>query len=79
MYSHLDQRAEVACISGSLPTLFRNANGYQRQLTVTAKGVTVTETSGDPALTRAIRQHAREVSGFIKDGMQAMMRGMMGG
>jgi hypothetical protein len=79
MYSHLDQRAEVTCMSGSLPTLFRNANGYHRQLTLTAKGVTVTETSGDPALTQAIRSHAQEVSGFVRDGMPAMMRGMMGG
>src|SRR5229473_369328 len=29
MYSHLNQRAEVTCMSGSLPTLFRNANGYR--------------------------------------------------
>ena len=79
MYGHLQQRAEVTCMSDSLPTLFRNASGYQRQLTLTAKGVTVTETSTDPALTRAIRAHAQEVSGFVRDGMPAMMRGMMGG
>ena len=79
MYSHLNQRAEVTCMSDSLPTLFRNATGYRRQIALTAKGVTVTETSGDPALTRAIRAHAQEVSGFVRDGMPAMMRGMMGG
>lgn len=37
----------------------------------TSKGVTVTETSTDPALTSAIRRHAREVSGFVRDGMPA--------
>jgi hypothetical protein len=79
MYSHLNQRAEVTCMSDSLPTLFRNPSGYQRQVALTPKGVTVTETSGDPALTRAIRAHAQEVSGFVRDGMPAMMRGMMGG
>ena len=75
MYSHLNQRAEVTCMSDSLPTLFRNASGYRRQLALTSKGVTVTETSSDPALTAAIRQHSQEVSGFVRDGMPAMMRG----
>jgi hypothetical protein len=79
MYSHMNQGAEVTCMSNSLPTLFGNAKGYQRQLTLTAIGVSVTETSNDPALTAAIRKHAQEVSGFVRDGMPAMMRGMMGG
>jgi len=79
MYSHLNQDSEVTCMSQSLPTLFRHAQDYQRQLTLTAKGVQVTETSNDPDLTRAIRAHAQEVSGFVRDGMPAMMQGMMGG
>ena len=48
-------------------------------LTLTQMGVSVTETSTDPAITRAIRAHADEVSGFVRDGMPAMMGGMMGG
>jgi hypothetical protein len=79
MYTHLQQGREVQCMSDSLPLLFRNASGYQRRLTLTAKGVTVIETSGDPKLTDAIRAHAKEVSGFVKEGMPAMMGGMMGG
>ena len=78
MYGHLAQHAEVTCMSGSLPVLFRNSSRYQRQLKFTAKGVAVTETSSDPELMRAIREHAQEVSGFVRDGMPAMMRGMMG-
>jgi len=78
MYTHLDQGAEVMCMSGSLPTLFRNANGYRRQLTFTPAGVIAEETADDPALTQAIRAHAFEVTGFVRDGMPAMMRGMMG-
>lgn len=78
MYSHVNQKAEVTCMSNSLPTLFRNAMGYQRQLILTANGVSITETSNDPTLTAAIRKHAQEVSGFVRDGMPAMMRGMMG-
>jgi hypothetical protein len=79
MYSHLDQGAEVSCMSQSLPTLFRQANGYRRQLTFTPTGVIAEETADDPALTEAIRAHAREVTGFVQQGMPAMMQQMMGG
>ena len=79
MYSHIAQGAEVMCMSSSLPTLFRHANGYRRQLTLTPTGVIAEETADDPALTQAIRAHAQEVTGFVRDGMPAMMRGMMGG
>src|SRR5258708_40174597 len=79
MYSHVDRGAEVMCMSPSLPTLFRNAGGYRRQLTLTPTGVIPEEPSDDPALTQAIRAHAREVSGFVHDGMPAMMKGIMCG
>ncbi|MEY8014213.1 hypothetical protein [Mycobacterium servetii] len=78
MYTQLDQGIEVMCMSDSLPTLFKHANGYRRRLTITPTGVTVEETSDDPALTDAIRAHAQEVTGFVRDGMPAAMRGMMG-
>jgi hypothetical protein len=78
MYSNLDQGAEVTCMSSSLPTLFRRAPDYQRQITFTAKGIVAVETASDPDLTSAIREHAREVTGFVVEGMPAMMRGMMG-
>lgn len=79
MYSRLDQGAEVRCMSQSLPTLFRRADGYRRQFSFTATGVIAEETAEDPALTDAIRAHAREVTGFVEQGMPAMMRHMMGG
>jgi hypothetical protein len=79
MYSHLDQRAEITCMSQSLPTLFRHADRYSRRLTLTPKGVIAEETADDPNLTQAIRSHAREVTGFVREGMPAMMGPMMGG
>ncbi|MEB3980539.1 hypothetical protein OQ968_04590 [Mycobacterium sp. 663a-19] len=79
MYAHLDQGTEISCMSQSLPTLFRHASGYRRQLTLTPTGVIAEETADDPALTDVIRAHAGEVTGFVRDGMPAMMRGMMGG
>jgi hypothetical protein len=78
MYSRLGQGTEVMCMSQSLPTLFRNPSGYRRQLTFTPTGVIAEETSDEPALTRAIRDHAREVTGFVDNGMPSMMKQMMG-
>jgi len=78
MYANLDQGAEVTCMSSSLPTLFRRAPDYQRQLTLIPTGVVVVETSADPNLTHTIREHAREVTGFVNEGMPAMMGPMMG-
>jgi hypothetical protein len=78
MYSRLGEGAEVMCMSQSLPTLFRNASGYRRQLTLTPTGVVAEETADDPVIIQAIRDHAREVTGFVRDGMPAMMRQMMG-
>lgn len=79
MYARLDQGAEIMCMSATLPTLFGRATNYRRELTLTAKGVVAVETAEDPELTHAIRAHAQEVTGFVTDGMPAMMRGMMGG
>lgn len=78
MYTRLDQGVEVHCMSSTLPTMFRRASDYQRQLTYTPRGVSVVETSNDPEMTRVIREHAHEVTGFVVDGMPPMMRGMMG-
>ena len=79
MCSRLEQGTEVRCMSQSLPTLFRRADGYRRQFTFTATGVIAGETAEDPALADAIRAHAREVTGFVQQGMPAMMQQMMGG
>lgn len=79
MYGHLRAGVEVQCMSQSLPTLFQRAGDYQRQLTLTPTGVVATETSSDPAVTAAIRAHAQEVTGFVNEGMPAMMGPMMGG
>lgn len=78
MYAHLEQGGEVMCMSDSLPALFRRADGYRRQLTFTPTGVIAEETADDPQLVAAIRAHAQEVTGFVRDGMPSMMRGMMG-
>ncbi len=77
MWSHVDSGSEVRCMSDSLPTLFRSASKYRRTLQLTSKGVVVTETTGDPEVLVALHKHADEVSGFVREGMPVMMRGMM--
>ncbi len=77
MYEHVNAGNEVRCMSKSLPTMFSNAKKYTRHMALTAKGVVVVETSGDRAVFEALRRHADEVSGFVREGMPAMMRGMM--
>ena len=69
MYARLDQGAEVMCMSSSLPTLFRNASGYRRVMTFTPTGVMAEETSDDATVAAAIRAHAQEATGFVRDGM----------
>ena len=64
-------------MSGTLPTLFRRAVHHQRQLTFTPKGLVAVETSGDPDLTQVIRAHEAQVTGFVNEGMPAMMGPMM--
>lgn len=77
MYAHVNDGQEVRCMSDSLPTMFQNPQRYERRLELTPKGVAVTEVSNDPELVRAIQSHAREITGFVKDGMPAMMRTML--
>lgn len=77
MYGHVAAGMEVQCMSDSLPTMFRNASKYKRTMSLTPKGVSVTETSDDAVVLDAIRRHAAEVSGFVRQGMPAMMRRMM--
>lgn len=75
MYRRLDQKhAFPYPMSRSVPAMFANSTGYQRRLETTPKGVAVTETAEDPAMVALIREHAKEISGFVRDGMPAMMR-----
>lgn len=54
--------------------MFQNSDAYKRHLTFTSNGVSVTETSADLNLTRIIRAHAAEVSGFVSEGMPAFAK-----
>ncbi len=78
MYRRLDEdRPFPYPMSNSVPQMFANPTKYQRKLDILPDGVAVTETSSDPEMVAVIKAHARELDRFAKDGMPAMMRGMM--
>lgn len=78
MYARIDQDRPFAYpMSRTVPVPFRNIGRYRRQLEITPKGVAITETASDAEMVKLIKAHAREISGFVADGMLAMMRDIM--
>lgn len=78
MYQRLDHnRAFPYPMSRSVPAMFAHSASYRRTLEATPRGIAVTETADDPVMVAIIQEHAREISGFVRDGMPAMMRGMI--
>ncbi len=78
MYERLDQNRPFPYpMSNSVPQMFANSTLYQRKFEMLADGIAVTETSADPEMVAVIRAHAEELNRFAKEGMPAMMRGMM--
>lgn len=79
MYRRLDEDKPFPYpASPSVGAMFSRSRAYARKLEALSNGVAVTETSDDPRMVEVIRAHAREITGFVKEGMPAMMRGMMG-
>jgi hypothetical protein len=79
MYDRLaENRPFPYPISPSVTTMFAHSAAYHRSYRLLPDGIEVTETSDDPDMVKVIYAHARELDRFAKDGMPAMMRGMMG-
>ena len=80
MYQRLDEnRAFPYMMSRSVPAMFAHSTRYRRKLEALPNGVAITETSNDPEMVAVIKVHAQEISDFVREGMPAMMHGMMGG
>ena len=78
MYARLaDNRPFPYPMSNIVPAMFANNTKYERSYKLLPNGIQVTETSADPEMVKVIYAHARELDRFAKDGMPAMMRGMM--
>ncbi len=65
-------------MSPSATAMLQNPDQYQRSYRLLPTGIEVTETSDDPEMVKVIYAHAKELDRFAKEGMPAMMRGMMG-
>jgi hypothetical protein len=77
MHQRLEAGRWFAMMSQTLPTLFQNADHYQRQSQLTDNGVEVTKTSDDSTLAETLREHAQEVTQYVENGMPGMGGGMM--
>ncbi|MCW8309562.1 hypothetical protein AruPA_21365 [Acidiphilium sp. PA] len=79
MYNRMaENRPFNYMMSPSASTMLQNADKYQRSYRLLPTGIEVTETSDDPEMVKVIYAHAKELDRFAKEGMPAMMRGMMG-
>ena len=74
MYQRIENRQGIPMMrmSETLPVLAQHRDRYHRQYAMTSRGIIVTETSDDPELVAVIREHAKEVSGFVESGMAKM-------
>ena len=79
MHQRLDHGRWFAMMSQTLPIMFRNADRYQREYEMTPQGIRVKKFSDDSELVNVLREHSREVSGFVEAGMSCMGGGRMRG
>jgi len=74
MYARLKEKRPINSRDPLFAALFENADKIHVKMEDTPKGITVTETSDDPAVVSLVRRHADVVSLFLKNGMPEMMR-----
>ena len=77
MVQRLSDGKEFNLFSKTIPVLFENRDKIKTTVETTAKGSVVTQTSGDAKVVTALQEHATEVDELVREGMAAMMRGMM--
>jgi hypothetical protein len=74
MYARLEQKRPIHTRDPLFAAIFDNADKIHVKVEDTPKGLTVTETSDDPAVVSLVRRHAEVVSLFLENGMPEMMR-----
>jgi hypothetical protein len=74
MYTRLKDKQPINAGDPLFAAIFENADKIHLEMEDTPKGITVTETSEDPAVVRLVRRHADVVTLFLKNGMPEMMR-----
>jgi uncharacterized protein len=74
MYARLKDGRSINARDPLFAAIFENADKIHVKIENTPKGLTVTETSDEPAVVALIRRHAEVVGLFIENGMHEMMR-----
>jgi hypothetical protein len=74
MYARLKDGRPINTRDPLFAAIFENADKIRVKIENTPKGLSVTETSSDPAVVALIRRHADVVGLFIENGMHEMMR-----
>ena len=77
MVQRLSDGKEFNLFSKTIPVLFENRDKIRTTVETTANGSVVTQTSSDAKVVTALQEHATEVDELVREGMAAMMRGMM--
>ncbi len=72
MYKRLANKQPIRMWDPLFAELFKHADKIKMELTTTAKGIQVVETSDDPYVVKLIQAHAVGVSEFVKEGMPSM-------
>lgn len=74
MYQRLAQKQPIRQWDPLFAELFKHAGKIEMEMSKTAKGIKVVETSSDPYVVKLIQAHAQGVSEFVKEGMPSMHR-----
>ena len=72
MKARLEKKQPIRQWDPLFAELFKHSDKIKMELTNTAKGVKVTETSTDPYVVKLIQAHAAGVSEFVKEGRSSM-------
>jgi YHS domain-containing protein len=72
MKQRLEKHQPIRMWDPLFAELFKHADQIKMEVSATAKGMKVVETSADPYVVKLIQAHAQGVSEFVKEGMPVM-------
>ncbi len=72
MKARLEKKQPIRQWDPLFAELFKQADKIKMEITSTAKGTKITETSDDPYVVKLIQAHASGVSEFVREGMPSM-------
>lgn len=74
MYRRVQENRPIHARDPLFAEIFRHADAIEMEMTATAKGLRVKETSADPYVAELIKAHAEVVDAFIENGHMEMRK-----